>query len=61
MTVYGYARVSTTGQSLATQEQALAAAGVDKIFAEKVSGATGNRRALERVLEGVMYFCEGWV
>lgn len=51
MTVYGYARVSTEGQTLAVQEMQLAAAGAVKVFSEKVSGATaGNRKALAKVL-----------
>jgi DNA invertase Pin-like site-specific DNA recombinase len=51
MTVYGYARVSTNGQDLAIQEEALRGAGCGKIFAEKVSGAkTTNRPKLERLL-----------
>ena len=39
MTVYGYARVSTDGQTLAAQEGELTAAGAAKVYAEKVSGA----------------------
>jgi hypothetical protein len=34
-TTYGYARVSTTGQTLATQKALLKVAGVERIFAEK--------------------------
>ena len=48
--IYGYARVSTNGQSLAAQKTALETAGVDKIYSEKVSGAQGTRRQLERCL-----------
>jgi DNA invertase Pin-like site-specific DNA recombinase len=38
MTTYGYARVSSDGQSLEAQEEALRGAGADRIFAEKQSG-----------------------
>jgi hypothetical protein len=48
MTVYGYARVSTDGQTLAAQEAALHAAGCAKIYAEKVSGAVTDRKAPRR-------------
>jgi DNA invertase Pin-like site-specific DNA recombinase len=48
--IYGYARVSTNDQSLAAQKAALAAAGVEKLFSEKVSGAQAKRRQLERCL-----------
>ncbi|MBH5372195.1 recombinase family protein [Bradyrhizobium sp. CNPSo 4016] len=51
MTVYGYARVSTEGQTLAVQEVQLAAAGAVKVFSEKISGASAaNRKALARAL-----------
>jgi DNA invertase Pin-like site-specific DNA recombinase len=47
----GYARVSTDGQSLEAQLEALKTAGADKLYAEKVSGATaGDRKALARLL-----------
>ncbi|HCQ65584.1 MAG TPA: resolvase [Rhodobacteraceae bacterium] len=48
--IYGYARVSTNGQSLAAQKTALEAVGVEKLFSEKVSGAQAKRRQLELCL-----------
>jgi DNA invertase Pin-like site-specific DNA recombinase len=48
--IVGYARVSTDGQSLEAQHAALAGAGAEKIFAEKVSGAVTERRALARAI-----------
>ena len=51
MTIYGYARGSTTGQTLATQKALLRAAGVTRIFSEKVSGVSARRPELERVLD----------
>jgi len=50
----GYARVSTTGQSLECQLEELA--GATKIFQEKVSGSTANRPQLEALLD---YIREG--
>jgi DNA invertase Pin-like site-specific DNA recombinase len=51
MTAYGYARVSSDGQCLDAQREALAAAGAAKIFAEKLSGASAvNRKELAKVL-----------
>src|SRR5262249_17152970 len=51
MTVYGYARVSTDGQTLAAQQSQLAEAGVAKTFSEKISGAsTDGRKALQQEL-----------
>jgi DNA invertase Pin-like site-specific DNA recombinase len=50
MTTYGYARVSTAGQTLASQDSQLHAAGCAKVYAEKVSGAKSDRPELAKVL-----------
>jgi len=47
----GYARVSTEDQDLALQRAALQEAGCQRIYAEKVSGATRARPQLERMLD----------
>ncbi len=49
MTQYGYARVSTKGQSLADQINQLKSAGVDKILAEKFTGTTTNRPQFDKL------------
>jgi DNA invertase Pin-like site-specific DNA recombinase len=51
--IVGYARVSTDGQSLEAQHTALAAAGAERLFAEKVLGAKTDRAALARCLRGL--------
>jgi DNA invertase Pin-like site-specific DNA recombinase len=51
MTTYGYARVSTDGQSLSSQDAELHAAGCAKVYAEKISGARSNRPELAKVLK----------
>ncbi|EJQ2086452.1 recombinase family protein [Cronobacter sakazakii] len=51
MAIVGYARVSTTGQSLDTQLEALS--GCEKIFKEKISGAKDDRPELQAMLEFV--------
>jgi DNA invertase Pin-like site-specific DNA recombinase len=51
MTIYGYARVSTDGQSLTSQDAELHAAGCAKVYAEKISGARSNRPELAKVLK----------
>jgi DNA invertase Pin-like site-specific DNA recombinase len=51
VTVYGYARVSTDGQTLAAQDAQLHAAGVAKVYAEKVSGAVTDRPELAKLLK----------
>jgi DNA invertase Pin-like site-specific DNA recombinase len=50
MTTYGYARVSTNGQDLGSQEAELLAAGAAKVFKEKVSGAKTDRAELARLI-----------
>jgi DNA invertase Pin-like site-specific DNA recombinase len=51
MPVYGYARVSTDGQSFDGQITHLKAAGCTKIFREKISGARTDRAQLGRLLK----------
>ena len=48
--IYGYARVSTDGQTLDTQQAKLTAEGAEKIFSEKESGAKTDRKALAKAL-----------
>jgi DNA invertase Pin-like site-specific DNA recombinase len=51
MAIYGYVRVSTGGQSLASQDAQLRAAGCTKIYAEKVSGTWSDRPELAKLLK----------
>jgi DNA invertase Pin-like site-specific DNA recombinase len=51
MTVYGYARVSSNGQTLAAQDAALRKAGAAKTYAEKISGAIGDRPELTKLMK----------
>ena len=53
MAVVAYIRVSSTGQSLEVQQQLMEEFGVDKVFAEKVSGTTQNRPKLQECLQYV--------
>jgi DNA invertase Pin-like site-specific DNA recombinase len=54
MTTVGYARVSTIDQDLTVQQEALKSAGCEKVFSEKVSGAsTIGREELQRILDYV--------
>ncbi|WP_272031202.1 recombinase family protein [Oceanobacillus kimchii] len=50
----GYARVSTVGQDLDTQERLLTEEGCEKVFVEKVTGtSTAPRKALQQLLDHV--------
>jgi DNA invertase Pin-like site-specific DNA recombinase len=55
-TVVGYARVSTTGQALEQQTEALTAAGAGKIFHDVMSGARDDRPGFAECLR---YLREG--
>jgi DNA invertase Pin-like site-specific DNA recombinase len=48
---YGYARVSTDGQSVDAQVRALSKAGCKKVFREVASGAKTDRAQLRRLLD----------
>jgi DNA invertase Pin-like site-specific DNA recombinase len=49
--IYGYARVSTDGQSVDAQVKQLRAAGAEKVFRETASGARTDRAQLRRAIE----------
>lgn len=51
--IFGYARVSTDGQTLHAQREALTAAGAERLFAETASGACSDRRELARALKAL--------
>ena len=53
MAIFGYARVSTDGQSLDAQVSALKAAGAVHVFRETASGAKTDRRELARALKSL--------
>ncbi len=53
MATYGYARVSTDGQSLAAQIAQLQATKCVKIFREKISGARSDRKQLAALMKAL--------
>jgi DNA invertase Pin-like site-specific DNA recombinase len=53
MAVIGYARVSTDGQSLQSQTEALHTAGCARVFSEKQSGAYTERPQLAKAIQAL--------
>jgi DNA invertase Pin-like site-specific DNA recombinase len=51
VTIYGYARVSTKDQTLASQDALLREAGCAKVYSEKISGVRSDRPELAKVLK----------
>lgn len=49
--IYGYARVSTDGQSVDAQVRQFAKAGCSKVFREVASGARTDRAQLRKALD----------
>ena len=52
--IYGYARVSTDGQSVEAQVRQLAKAGCSKVFREVASGAKTDRTQLRKALDRII-------
>ena len=50
-TMFGYARVSTNGQSVAAQDAELRNAGCAKVYSEKLSGIRSDRPELAKVIK----------
>jgi DNA invertase Pin-like site-specific DNA recombinase len=51
--IIGYARVSTDGQTLDAQHSALIAAGAERVFSEKESGAKIDRKQLAKAISAL--------
>jgi DNA invertase Pin-like site-specific DNA recombinase len=51
--IFGYARVSTDAQDLTSQLAQLKAAGCERVFREKISGATADRPQLKKLLAAI--------
>ena len=52
--IYGYARVSTKDQNLATQLDQLQSFGVNEIISEKISGIVAKKTKLDALLQNLM-------
>ncbi|WP_432377284.1 recombinase family protein [Agrobacterium rosae] len=52
--LFGYARVSTEGQDLTGQVEQLTAAGCERVYREKMSGATAERPQLRLAIKALM-------
>jgi DNA invertase Pin-like site-specific DNA recombinase len=50
MAIIGYARVSTQDQDFARQVEALKAAGAERVYSEKISGARADRPQLAKLM-----------
>jgi DNA invertase Pin-like site-specific DNA recombinase len=53
MAIIGYARVSTDGQSLQSQTEALHSAGCGRVYSEKISGAYSDRPQLAKAIQAL--------
>src|SRR6202035_2196682 len=53
--IYGYARVSTDAQDLTSQLAELKAAGCEKVFREKITGATADRPQLRKLMAALAH------
>ncbi|CAJ0878998.1 hypothetical protein AMST5_03019 [freshwater sediment metagenome] len=53
MTIFGYARVSSDGQSVDAQAKALRAAAAERVFRETASSAKSDRRELARAIKAL--------
>src|SRR6266481_9762509 len=53
--IYGYARVSTVAQDLASQLGQLKAAGCEKVFREKITGTTADRPQLRKLMAALAH------
>jgi DNA invertase Pin-like site-specific DNA recombinase len=58
--IYGYARVSTDGQSVDAHVRQLRAAGAGRVFREVASGTKTDRAQLRRLLDQLDAGDVGW-
>jgi DNA invertase Pin-like site-specific DNA recombinase len=52
--IYGYARVSTVAQDLASQLAQLKAGGCERVFREKITGTTADRPQLRKLMAALV-------